>query len=234
MADTDKEIKVHIIECGTIRTRVGIVSKKHLPVHCFLIEHPCGNVLVDTGADGRIVGKLEERGFTPSDIDVIVLSCLDADHSGGLKALLDSGQAPEVLISDEELYWMQRNAFKGRQPMENIEGVKYTRYFHRACQDGPLRYKYDVFGDESILLYLCTGHTFGTVATLVTNNKTGKKIVLASDIVLDALTYEESTVFHRTHQDKSLKWLREQAEDPNCVVILPTHDRKLKETTIAF
>src|SRR6516225_2585633 len=65
------------------------------PVHGFLVTHPGGAVLVDTGvggpqqvlADHRVVNRsvadaLDEHGMTPGDIDLVINTHLHFDHCG--------------------------------------------------------------------------------------------------------------------------------------------------------
>jgi len=62
-------------------------------VHSFLIRHPDGAVLVDTGighlgrtpydVTGRIRDELAELGVSPSDVGHVVLTHLHGDHAGG-------------------------------------------------------------------------------------------------------------------------------------------------------
>jgi glyoxylase-like metal-dependent hydrolase (beta-lactamase superfamily II) len=69
-------------------------------VHAFLVRHPGGPVLVDTGiglfgrhpfdVSGRIDQELESVGVANEDVEHVVLTHLHADHSGGA-CLPDSG-----------------------------------------------------------------------------------------------------------------------------------------------
>lgn len=61
-------------------------------VHSFLVRHPAGLVLVDTGigdlrrppfdVDGRLVEELEMAGVSPDDVSNVVLTHLHGDHAG--------------------------------------------------------------------------------------------------------------------------------------------------------
>jgi len=56
-------------------------------------------ILFDTGADGQILmGNLAALGLDPQEIDLVVLSHIHEDHTGGLQALLDAGASPEVYL----------------------------------------------------------------------------------------------------------------------------------------
>jgi glyoxylase-like metal-dependent hydrolase (beta-lactamase superfamily II) len=62
-------------------------------VHSFLVRHPDGLVLIDTGigrlgrppyeVDGRLDEELRAAGAAPEEVSHVVLSHLHADHSGG-------------------------------------------------------------------------------------------------------------------------------------------------------
>ena len=62
-------------------------------VHAFLVRHPGGVALVDTGigpfgrppfaVEGRLEEELTAVGVSPHDVDHVILTHLHADHSGG-------------------------------------------------------------------------------------------------------------------------------------------------------
>jgi len=56
-------------------------------------------VLFDTGGDGTILlDNMEKLGFDPQAVDVVVLSHIHGDHTGGLRGLLDTGARPVVYV----------------------------------------------------------------------------------------------------------------------------------------
>jgi len=74
---------------------IGDGTDWEMPVHGFLVIHPGGAVLVDTGigdqervpADWRIVNRsvadaLDEHGMTPGDIGLVINTHLHFDHCG--------------------------------------------------------------------------------------------------------------------------------------------------------
>ncbi|HEY7401094.1 MAG TPA: MBL fold metallo-hydrolase [Actinomycetota bacterium] len=67
-----------------------------LHIHVWLIEHPGGVILFDTGVGpptapafawfgegGRLASELSAAGFEPGDVDVVVVSHVHDDHIGG-------------------------------------------------------------------------------------------------------------------------------------------------------
>jgi 7,8-dihydropterin-6-yl-methyl-4-(beta-D-ribofuranosyl)aminobenzene 5'-phosphate synthase len=64
-----------------------------------LVETGEATVLFDTGAKGTILlDNMGELGFDPQVIDVVVLSHIHGDHTGGLRGLLDTGARPVVYV----------------------------------------------------------------------------------------------------------------------------------------
>lgn len=102
-------------------------SKKHLiklPVSVYLIEHPKGLILIDTGwhTDNRtkqirnllfqypvnkaelpkgeaINEQLARLGYKAEDIDYVLMSHMHCDHADGLRLVKD---AKKILVSEEE------------------------------------------------------------------------------------------------------------------------------------
>ena len=233
-------MSIHILRCGTIhlpKSRMPLSKRITLPVWCYLIEHPThGPILVDTGLGTLplplhlerhyrpepgmgIAEQLKKRGIEPRDLDMVLLSDLDIDHTGGIHALKE---AKRFLVSEEEYYWTGWTVFARRQPRSLWENdVKFEAYYLRAGI-GPAWHSLDLFGDESVISALSHGHTFGNCTTILQWN--GKKLLLAGNAVRSGRTLEDDYVYHRYQQDKTVQWLREMQSDPSCAGILATHD----------
>jgi glyoxylase-like metal-dependent hydrolase (beta-lactamase superfamily II) len=100
---------------GVLRTLLDRDYTTNLPIHVWLIEHPDGPILVDTGElattadppiarfhvepEDEIDRQLELLGLHPSDLAMVVLTHLHSDHLNGVARL--SG-AP-VVASKEAL-----------------------------------------------------------------------------------------------------------------------------------
>ncbi|MHC4665069.1 MAG: MBL fold metallo-hydrolase [Planctomycetota bacterium] len=53
-------------------------------------------ILFDTGRDDAVVRNMEKLGISPESVDVVVLSHIHPDHTGGLESFLD--KRPDVAV----------------------------------------------------------------------------------------------------------------------------------------
>ena len=275
-------IKIHILHCGTVSVSPSVPEgglslggalggvfcpesrRVTLPVSCYLIEHPAGRVLVDTGisrdispdgvfdrkAANRIlptyltgffrpsvekgctaVEKLEGVGIAPEDLDIVLLTHLDPDHTAGLRSLRN---AKRRLMPQEEFFWSCRTVFRVRQPW-NLWVDEDTEYFwFKGTGIGPNWWSYDLFGDGSVTLVSLPGHTFGHIGVKIENN--GKSLILCSDACFNGRNLSTMTVpgfgFSEKSMLRSLKWLRSEAEKPGCIGVIANHDPDVPEQVI--
>jgi 7,8-dihydropterin-6-yl-methyl-4-(beta-D-ribofuranosyl)aminobenzene 5'-phosphate synthase len=74
----------------------------HLPTawgFACLVEAGETSILFDTGGDGAtLLGNMAALGIDPQSIEVVILSHIHGDHTGGLGALLDTGVRPTVYV----------------------------------------------------------------------------------------------------------------------------------------
>lgn len=112
----DRAIPLHernpLAVTGLLRSRK---KQMLLPVSAYLIEHPEGKILIDTGWDTKyaterpkqlfgmvnkvsapiiktnegIDSKLKSVGLSPRDIDSVFISHMDFDHTSGLRLVKD-------------------------------------------------------------------------------------------------------------------------------------------------
>ena len=168
-----------------------------VPVICFLIAHPRGNVLVDTGVHRQAltdpVGRLGERraglfrlrsapgdevvsqlalvGLAPSDIRYVVNSHFHFDHCGGNEFFPRSTflvQRPEMEAA--------RQVLAGAQIRYSPSPIDFDHPLDYHVIEG----EHDVFGDGSVLLFPSYGHTPGHQSLRVRGGK-GAHLVCASD-----------------------------------------------------
>jgi N-acyl homoserine lactone hydrolase len=168
-------------------------TKVYNPYFMYVITHPQGTVLFDSGAhpdlgtdpqsrlgdaaadfdvrmspEDHIERRLATIGMTPRDIDIVVQSHLHFDHSGGLAWLT---HAP-ILVQREEL------AF-ARHPPVYQRLIYLQRDFDMELNWRELDGDHDVFGDGLVRVISTPGHSRGHQSLLV--NLDGGPVFLLAD-----------------------------------------------------
>lgn len=281
MDTENKNIKIHVLHCGTVSIPEKYAYIKSddprrrltLPVSVYLIEHPVhGNILVDTGlsADCREImpaylrafyrphiekgqtaaEQLAEMGFQPEDIDVVITTHNDVDHTCALRDF--AGRAKRLVMGEHEFFWSCRFVYKVRQVWDTYMQFKdiTDRPCYYGCAPGPIGRGFDLFGDDSLLCIACPGHTDGLFAIMINKAPSGRFVnagngiyggsfaILASDAAFSQKNIDDLVIpgygFDRERQLKSLKWLKKMQEDPNCKALLCSHDPGILPQTIEF
>ncbi len=169
-------IALHAITCGWFDAPSGFFlggapGRMRVPVPAFLIEHPKGKVLFDSGLnlrfkqrvdaantgsgfrvemteDQEIGARLRARGIDPAEIRWVVLSHLHLDHVAGLASL------PNATIVVQRSEWAMAISGHG--------GPEYDRsYFDLGHAVKQIEGEFDLFGDGHIVLFPTPGHTPG-------------------------------------------------------------------------
>ena len=176
---------------GVRRYFVADWRDETLPVNVFLIEHPLGLCLVDTGqtAAAATTGyfprwypffrlsrfelgtgdeaapQIAAAGFEPKQIRWVVLTHMHTDHVGGLAAFSDA----DVLVARAE--WEPAQGFGGRLrgylPQRWPGGLRPRVIDFAGPAVGPFPCSHDVASDGRLLFVPLPGHTRGHSALLV-------------------------------------------------------------------
>ena len=267
-------IKLHILHCGLVQVDIALPfhqktmnpfaftgllrSKKHqviLPVSTYLIEHPKGLVLIDTGWHTNLRGdqiknlgrlhyminkailpagqaineQLDERGIKIQELDFVMLSHLHSDHASGLELV---SEAKTILTSEEE--WTAAQKDKLRYIRHMWEGVNVKTFHMRDSGYGPQRRSFDLFGDESVIFIHTPGHSKGLTATLV--QRDGKFVLLASDCGYAKKSWEQmilpGVMVNKPQLIKSLQWVKAMSQQPGSLGVFANHDPEVKPQTI--
>lgn len=201
-------VKLFAMTCGWLSAEIrmflaGEEGHIKVPVPAYLVEHPKGRVLFDTGLHPQvqtaprdrigdfvdtfvpdfkpgeeIKGRLESMNVDPGSIDYIVNSHLHFDHAGG------NEMVPNAKIIIQKREWeaghvpemIQSNFF---DPADYDHG-------HQVMQvDG----EYDLFGDGSVVTVPTYGHTPGHQSLKV--KLASGDVVMAADSCYLRRTLEE-------------------------------------------
>jgi N-acyl homoserine lactone hydrolase len=180
--------------------RVG--TKLESPFFFYLIEHPAGCLLFDTGAHPSIATDPERRlgawakdmksnahqaplellqaaGRSPDDIDFVAVSHLHYDHAGGLEFFPDT----PVLAQRRELELAHWPPIYQRRFYAPADYAATTAWIEL---DGD----HDVFGDGRVRLFPTPGHTAGHQSLLITLGHGA--LILAGDAAYTSWAFEQS------------------------------------------
>ena len=266
-------IKIHVLQTGRVSVDIGVPLKqknplavtgffrsaKHrvwLPVTTYLIEHPNGLVLIDTGwhtskrnitvkrkfgllpisyanlPKGMAINEqLERLAYKTSDLDYVFISHMDGDHIDGLRLVKD---AKNIMVSREEWQDSQSKKYGYRYHSEVWNGVDVGTFEFANSGIGPFGKSFDVFGDGSIQLVSTPGHSHGLFTTLIQGKE--KFVAIIGDTGYMKKSWEEiwlpGLTVDKDAATRSLKWVQNLSKKQNCEAILATHDPSIKPHTI--
>jgi glyoxylase-like metal-dependent hydrolase (beta-lactamase superfamily II) len=203
-------MKIHAIQTGTVAVttawREGVgqgrrrllhtILDRHwtepLPIYAFVIEHPEGVIVVDTGEDARasqrsyfarwhpgvrafrewvepdqeIGPQLERLGIRPGDVRWVVMTHLHTDHAGGLRHFPDN----EILVTRSELEFA--SGLGGRM-RGYIANKHWPAWFNPTVIEldpepfGPFPQSLRLTDAGDVTLVPVPGHTPGQIGLLV-------------------------------------------------------------------
>lgn len=231
-------MKIHVLHCGTICVSNTVpygngISLKNtslqlltspgrrvtLPVCVYLVEHPKGLLLVDTGWCREISpeGVYDEKAVKrvlpgylaafyrpslPSGMAVheqmAAMGIRPEDLEYVILSHLDPdhvaglrhvSRAGHILVPEDEYFWNCRSVYKARQPQSLWIKYPIERPYYSGSPLGPNHWAIDLFGDESVQLVNVPGHTDGQAATLLRGKD--RFAVLAADAAFSRRNWEE-------------------------------------------
>jgi glyoxylase-like metal-dependent hydrolase (beta-lactamase superfamily II) len=211
-AGEEPALRLYVLDCGKIDVLdtsffspgVNEGESRTLANACYLVVHPRGTLLWDTGLpdaladvteadtvlgnfvmhiDHPLAAQLTEIGHAPETIQYLGLSHMHFDHVGNVDLLPQA----TLLIQQEEY--------------DAAFGPEAARYFfdprgYSTLRRNPvevLRGEHDVFGDGSVIIRRAPGHTPGHQALFVHLARSGG-VLLSGDLVHFSENFEHKRV----------------------------------------
>lgn len=212
LAQAPQGMKLYVFSSGALSVGknmlVNLASADPLrvPVGFFLIMHPKGNVLFDTGNNDKIItdpsywgpffkalnpvvtpdiaidAQLGKLGLKLDDIKYVVVGHMHLDHGGNVGKFPNS----TLVVQKDEMrnaFWPEPGTAGPYIPgdvaaLRNDLGESMPNKYKMLQLEGDM----DLFGDGSVVVKRWVGHTPGSQMLLVRLPKTGT-IILTSDNV---------------------------------------------------
>lgn len=194
------EVQIYAMECG--RAHFGDVDmfaddgsmkgqSRDLVVPCYLIRHPSGDLIWDTGFSEAIAAmpngldlpemgahvtephtltsQLQQLGLAPADIEYVSFSHAHGDHTGNGNLF---AHATWIVDADERAYMFRPEARADAQSFSSYNQLE-TAQTRLIEGDGD----YDVFGDGSVVIVQAPGHTPGHTILRVNTRNSGVVLI---------------------------------------------------------
>jgi N-acyl homoserine lactone hydrolase len=212
LAQSPQGMKLYVFSSGALTIGKHILMDLapqetiKVPVGFFVVMHPKGNVLFDTGNNDKIItdpsywgpafqrlnpvntpdmavdAQLAKIGLKPDDIKYVVVSHLHLDHGGNVAKFPNS----TLVVQKDEIrtaFWPEPGMARGYipgdvAPLRSDVGEAMPNKYKMIQLHGDM----DVFGDNSVVVKRWVGHTPGSQMIVVRLPKTGT-IILTGDNV---------------------------------------------------
>lgn len=222
--------RVYIFDCGTIAVSdisvfspgVDVGKKKVLTDSCYLVVHPKGTLVWDTGfsdelatmPEGKkvsdnfhvrlkktLASQMKEAGYAPDAVNFLGLSHMHFDHIGNV------GLFPKAtLLMQKEEY---ESAFGPDAAKYGNDVKNYPTLAGNPNQQ--LTADHDVFGDGTVVIKRATGHTPGHQSLFLKLKKSGN-VLVSGDLAHFTKNWEHRRVpSFNFDKDMSLKAMNDMA-----------------------
>ena len=199
VAPLTAQVKLYVFDCGRLKvedpSRFNFTKEEiavlDLSVPCYLVAHPRGTLMWDTGvvpdsvfrpgggpaakeyatAARPLREQLAEAGYAPADITYLALSHAHWDHIANASAFA----ASTWLVRPVERDAILATPSPVRTDPAMFAALRNTRTVLLATND------YDVFGDGTVVIKYTPGHTAGHQVLFLNLARTGP-VVLSGDL----------------------------------------------------
>ncbi|MEL6892235.1 MAG: N-acyl homoserine lactonase family protein [Actinomycetota bacterium] len=232
MTSPDAVVRLHAFSTGSMTTALGGFLEGEqgditFPVPVYVIEHPSGLTIVDTGlhpdlatsderlqrlrnsfsahlpddGSGSVKPLLAAHGFDVHEVRNVILTHLHFDHTGGL---CEVPNATVVVQADE---WAGRQNADGR-PTPGYFADEFDLGHDRLEVDGD----HDLFGDGSVIMLRTDGHTAGHQSVRV-RTETGTFLLCGDCCYLRRTLDDEHLPPFAFDRDRQLASIRRVADE---------------------
>ncbi|MDQ5922158.1 MAG: N-acyl homoserine lactone hydrolase [Pseudomonadota bacterium] len=215
------DINLYTLNCGYIDINDGYYFSDtgfypHKPIYladpCFLIKHPNGWLLWDTGLGDQYLGhkfkdtkhsvtldvplslsaQLKQFGITADNIKYVGLSHTHFDHTGNVNLFQNS-----TWILQRTEYQSLQGEITNAQD-KSIISILQSAKTNKILLDGD----YDVFGDGSIIVLRTPGHTVGHQSLQINLLNSGV-LILSGDLyhTRKAYQFKQIPAFNNSRAD---------------------------------
>ena len=234
-----KSVRLYVLDCGKITVangdsmgfKPGELATSNMVTPCFLIVHPSGTMMWDTGeipdsafksgvapqtagaftVDRPLLPQLAAIGYTPADITYLALSHYHGDHVANANAF--AGSTWIVQKGDYDAIFAPR-----RDTGKKLGAVGNPAYFTDLARSKTLLLKgedHDVFGDGTVVIKFTPGHTPGHQSLFLKLGEDRTRVALGRSVPLS----------RRDHlQTHPILRYRQRTDRPE-----PGHDRGLRQ-----
>jgi len=198
-ATPPKTLRLYVFDCGVLdipdtsnyQFKPEELASKNMSVACFLVAHPKGTLMWDTGAvpdrnfkpgggpatlryatvRRPLETELKEVGYSPADITYLAVSHFHWDHVGNSNLFARS----TWLVRKEERDVMFSDPPSTRTEPANFSELKNAKTMFITTNDD------DIFGDGSVVIKAAPGHSPGHQVLFLKLKQTGP-VVLSGDL----------------------------------------------------
>ena len=196
-----QSMRLYVLDCGIITPpnvdnyglKVNEVADTRMVTPCFLIAHPRGTLMWDTGeipdsafkdgvspqklnnytVDRPLLPQLAAIGYSPANITYLALSHYHGDHVANAKEF--TGSIWIVQKGDHDAILAPRAAGSRVPDPKYFEGLANSKTILLNGEDR------DVFGDGTVVIKSAPGHTPGHQALFLKLAETGN-VLLSGDL----------------------------------------------------
>jgi N-acyl homoserine lactone hydrolase len=194
-----KSVRLYVIDCGTLdipdtspyRFKKEELASPRMSAPCFLVAHPKGTLMWDTGpvpdtnfkpgggpgtmryatSTMPLAARLAQIGYAPSDITYLAFSHFHWDHVGNGNLFASA----TWLVPKAERDTMFADPPSPRTEPANFSALKNSKTVFITTDE------YDVFGDKTVIIKAAPGHSPAHQVLFLKLRKTGP-VVISGDL----------------------------------------------------